>query len=251
MEHSHYALAANPTSEPSVYRSTPQALYTELGKTYEQAYSHDEGQIRSLQWLITHLPPNATVLDMGCGTGVAASKMLSEAGFRVTGIDISPVMLACAREAVPGARFVEGDILTSEPRSLLSSPPVADDQEENGECRETGVDAIVAYFSLIGHVSQQDTRDFFARAHQFLKPGGVFVFGTVPLEGDQVVIRWMGRDFPSSGFSTENTIKEIEKVGFEVLEYEEMMFLPKGRGGEDRWLRRSSCLFMRRKDNEI
>ena len=53
------------------------------------------------------------VLELGCGTGRVAVP-LAEAGLRVTGVDVSPAMLARARERAEGLplRFVEGDMRT-------------------------------------------------------------------------------------------------------------------------------------------
>lgn len=37
-------------------------------------------------------------------------KWLSDNGFRVTGVDLSDTMIERARELVPGARFLRGDV---------------------------------------------------------------------------------------------------------------------------------------------
>ena len=52
-----------------------------------------------------------TVLDVGTGTGLVL-RALHASGIgeeRMTGIDLSPGMLAVARAALPGATFIEGD----------------------------------------------------------------------------------------------------------------------------------------------
>jgi SAM-dependent methyltransferase len=56
------------------------------------------------------------VLDLGCGTG-SLSLLASEQGHRVTGVDLSPAMVALAREKLAGrdAVFLVGD---------AASPPV-------------------------------------------------------------------------------------------------------------------------------
>ncbi|KAM3415032.1 hypothetical protein BST61_g10167 [Cercospora zeina] len=142
MESSQYGLTANPSPSNPNFRATPQALYNDLGKAYGDAYKHNQAQIRSLQWLLPHLPPSSRVLDLGCETGVPASKLLSEGGLSVTGIDISPTMLSHARNSAPRATFIEADIRSYVPGSGGAS-----------------VDAVVAYFCMIGHVSQEDIRD--------------------------------------------------------------------------------------------
>jgi ubiquinone/menaquinone biosynthesis C-methylase UbiE len=53
------------------------------------------------------LSPNAHVLDVACGTGLA-SRPLIENGFRVTGVDVSEPMLAKARASLPGATWIAG-----------------------------------------------------------------------------------------------------------------------------------------------
>jgi SAM-dependent methyltransferase len=50
------------------------------------------------------LAAGARVLDVGCGSGLLARRLLS-AGFSVTGIDASPAMIELAREYAPGAEF--------------------------------------------------------------------------------------------------------------------------------------------------
>jgi SAM-dependent methyltransferase len=48
------------------------------------------------------LPADATVLDLGCGTGVPISQALIERGFNVFGVDASPTMVAAFRTRFPG-----------------------------------------------------------------------------------------------------------------------------------------------------
>jgi SAM-dependent methyltransferase len=53
--------------------------------------------------------PGTKLLDVGCGSGYAA-RMAAEFGAEVTGIDVTPELLEIARERLPGAEFVEGDM---------------------------------------------------------------------------------------------------------------------------------------------
>ena len=48
------------------------------------------------------LPSGATVLDLGCGTGVPISQALIERGFKVYGVDASPTIVAAFRARFPG-----------------------------------------------------------------------------------------------------------------------------------------------------
>ena len=53
------------------------------------------------------------VVDLACGSGIL-SQRLSEAGYDVLGIDLSPDMLALARQRAPKATFVEASLLSAE-----------------------------------------------------------------------------------------------------------------------------------------
>src|SRR5262249_40021231 len=53
--------------------------------------------------------PSRLVLDLGCGAG-PLSRRLAEQGFATSGLDLSPSMIALARERLPGAAFQCGSI---------------------------------------------------------------------------------------------------------------------------------------------
>jgi SAM-dependent methyltransferase len=53
------------------------------------------------EWAAT-LPPDATVLDLGCGTGIPITTIFVERGFHVYGLDASPAMVAAFKARFPG-----------------------------------------------------------------------------------------------------------------------------------------------------
>ncbi|MHA3976584.1 class I SAM-dependent methyltransferase [Halovulum sp. GXIMD14794] len=63
-----------------------------------------------LDRLTGHLPEGATVLDLGCGSGIPIAADLVRRGFKVTGVDCAEPMLDIARCSVPEARFVRADM---------------------------------------------------------------------------------------------------------------------------------------------
>ena len=61
------------------------------------------------------------VVDLGCGPGNSTALLQQRwPSARITGIDTSPAMLAEARAALPGCRFVEADIRHFRPDHALS-----------------------------------------------------------------------------------------------------------------------------------
>ncbi len=57
---------------------------------------------------LTKLPAGARVTDLGCGSG-AFTHLLKEAGYSVTGLDISGKLIAVGRTKYPGLDLIEGD----------------------------------------------------------------------------------------------------------------------------------------------
>ena len=59
------------------------------------------------------LPPGATVLDLGCGTGVPVTAALAHAGCQVWGIDAAPSLVRAFHERFPQFPGACEDLLTS------------------------------------------------------------------------------------------------------------------------------------------
>ena len=128
----------------------------------------DEDTDRYKRWvdeLAQLLAPRARVLDLGCGAGVPATKLLTEKDFDVLGLDISAVQIERARELVPGATFEQADMVVWE------HPPAS-------------FDAVVSLYALI-HVPLQDQQKLFPKIHRWLRPGG-YLLAIVGFE------RWTG-----------------------------------------------------------
>jgi SAM-dependent methyltransferase len=95
---------------PLVDHAKGKLLYNELAPLYDLAVWRDtRREVEGLLSLIRRFRPTSrTVLDLGCGVGRHAGA-LSAIGFSVTGVDLSPAMLAVARRRNPTCRFVTGD----------------------------------------------------------------------------------------------------------------------------------------------
>jgi SAM-dependent methyltransferase len=57
----------------------------------------------------TTLLPGSLVVDLGCGSG-RFTALLCEKGYKAEGLDLSPHLLARARQAYPAIRFTQGDV---------------------------------------------------------------------------------------------------------------------------------------------
>jgi SAM-dependent methyltransferase len=100
------------------------------------------------------------VLDVACGTGNAAL-VAQETGAQVTGLDGSPRLLDVARERVPGADFVHGD---------MGSLPFGDGQ----------FDAAVSVFGVI---FSRPAEPAVAELARVVRPGGRVAITTWPPRG--------------------------------------------------------------------
>jgi len=101
------------------------------------------------------LRPGDRVLDLGCGAGVPSARLLSGAGFDVTGIDISGIQIERAKALIPAGRFIQADMTTwkADPGSF---------------------EAIVTLYALI-HVPLEDQRRLIPRLARWLVSGGLLL----------------------------------------------------------------------------
>jgi SAM-dependent methyltransferase len=89
------------------YHEHMKQYYDRLAHEYEENEASRKEPAEDLPALFhaISLLPQATVLDVACGTGFFTPHLGSE----VTGLDQSEAMLKVARERVPRAEFVRGD----------------------------------------------------------------------------------------------------------------------------------------------
>lgn len=111
------------------------------------------------------LPPGASILDIGCGTGVPIARALMDRGFAVHGIDPAPTLLAAFR------------------RNLPSAPAACEPAESSGFFNRQ-FDAAIA-IGLMFLLPESGQRALIRRVSRVLHPGGHFLF-TAP----QQTCRW-------------------------------------------------------------
>jgi ubiquinone/menaquinone biosynthesis C-methylase UbiE len=178
------------------HREVQARAFDRIGRRYDEAFPHKEGQEEAGKWLLARLSPGARVLDLGCGTGLPSARQFSEAGMEVTGIDISPVMLRLARENVPAARFVEMDLT-----------------DLDGALGE--FDAAIAYFSLL-MLPRSEIEASLRRIRDVLVPGGLLSLSMVEIDMDDVWFQFLGAPVRVTGYLRDDLRAVIEHTGFEI-----------------------------------
>ncbi|WGU97469.1 methyltransferase domain-containing protein [Paenibacillus dendritiformis] len=132
-----------------------------FGRDYLLVYRHRDFQGATqevhgmMEWL--RLPASASILDLCCGMGRHALA-LAEAGYRVTGVDLSEVLLeeAMAHDTRGQVKFLRGDM-----REMPVDGPF---------------DAVVNLFTSFGYFTDnEDNARVFQEIHRVLKPQGRFI----------------------------------------------------------------------------
>lgn len=172
------------------------AVFDALGAEYERAFAASAAHRESLERLLADLAPGSRVLDVGSGTGRPTAQTLANAGHRVLGVDVSPVMTALAARQVPGAEFRCADI-----RDL----PLPDG----------GFDAACVYFSLL-QMERDEQRELLGRLARSLRPGGLLAVATVPVDVAGVDAVFMGQPVRVSSFGAEEFAALTARAGIAV-----------------------------------
>jgi SAM-dependent methyltransferase len=153
-----------------------------------------------LDRLCGRLADNGRVLDAGCGAGVPVAERLAD-DHDVVGVDLSTEQLRRARNDVPEAWFVQGDM------SMLGFAAGS-------------FDAVCAFFSLI-HVPLDEHTRVAAEFHRVLRPGGLALLTVGGEEGwDGNNLDWLetGVEMRWSFPDTETSARHLDDAGFAVLE---------------------------------
>lgn len=152
-----------------------------------------------LDRLVLPLPPDAQILDVGCGCGEPITAYLAERGVEVVGLDGSARMLDLARRAVPKATFVLGEMRTADPGGPF--------------------DAVVAWDSVF-HIPRTDHRNVFARFGSWLRPGGRLLVSLGGSGEAAFTSQMHGETFFYDGHEPSEALRIIESTGFRIEHWE-------------------------------
>jgi ubiquinone/menaquinone biosynthesis C-methylase UbiE len=181
-------------------------VFDQLAELYQGEHSHNPFEAALAEEIDALIPAGASVLDLGCGTGVPVAKIFTESGRRVVGVDISEGMLKLAREQVPAAEFVHANF-----RDLPA---------DFGE-----FDAVTSFFSLL-MLSRADIEATLRKTHGWLKPGGYFGVGLVNLVGDSLPVEFLGIPVKVSGYAEPELAEKLTEAGLHVEHIETVDFTP-------------------------
>ena len=115
-------------------------------------------QCCEIEMVRRYLPPTGHILDVGCGAGRAVVA-LGEAGYNVTGIDLSLAMLSAGLQQTPESRLGSGNIMAL---------PFADDT----------FDAVLMFFGALQHVRGRRNRQrSISEMRRVVRSGGRVIMG--------------------------------------------------------------------------
>jgi RimJ/RimL family protein N-acetyltransferase len=129
------------------------ASYDQIARQWLDVSTYGFAQIERA---VAFVKNKGVALDVGCGTGRLMG-LLNRHGFRTDGIDVSPAMIALARDRHPEARLFHADICRWEPPRPY--------------------DLVVAWDS-VWHVTLDQQEAVLTRLCRGLAAGGVLVFTT-------------------------------------------------------------------------
>jgi cyclopropane fatty-acyl-phospholipid synthase-like methyltransferase len=179
--------------------------YDRIGERYREWSSGSAVRLEWLRFLLEELRPGAVVVDLGCGAGEPATRLLSES-HRVIGVDASFEQLRLARTAAPTALLAQADI------TQFSLNPGS-------------VDAVASFYAL-GHVPSERHAPLFGAVARWLRPGGLLLTSAPVDAGDATDPDWLGVPMFFGGIGTDATRRAITDCGlhlerFEVVEEDE------------------------------
>jgi 2-polyprenyl-3-methyl-5-hydroxy-6-metoxy-1,4-benzoquinol methylase len=151
---------------------------------------------KKIQEFISLLPESGTVLDIGCGGGIPVLRTLVDNGYDAKGIDFSQTMIELAKQNVPEAEFILGDITKTDFES-------------------ESFDGIISTYAFI-HIFRTQHPLLYTKIFNWLKPGGIMLVSTASTEWEEIH-DYFGVPMAWSHPASRESLQLVNKTGFEVL----------------------------------
>jgi uncharacterized protein YceH (UPF0502 family) len=151
--------------------------YATVAASYAEQLGDELDEQPFERWLLTEVAQKAAgpVVEVGCGPGHVTA-FLARNGADARGVDLTPEMVAVARERYPDGRYEVGDL-----RHLMR-PQDAD-----------GWSAVLAWYSLI-HLTSDELSEAVAALARPLVPGGRLVIALHGAGSTRRITEWLGHD---------------------------------------------------------
>lgn len=173
-------------------------LYERHASDFDRDRSRSLFEKSYLEDVVNRLNDGAEVLDLGCGTGEPIARFFLEQGFRLTGVDRAPAMLALGRERLPEASWIEADM-----RDLDLGRRFA---------------AILAWDSFF-HLKPEDQRAMVPVFARHIAPRGLLLFTSGPAAGE-VIGDWYGNKLFHASLDPDEYRSLLRTSGFEVIRHQ-------------------------------
>jgi 2-polyprenyl-3-methyl-5-hydroxy-6-metoxy-1,4-benzoquinol methylase len=172
-------------------------VYDIVGDWFYENRSQSLMEKDHLDSLISKLPVNARILDLGCGAGKPIYEYLVHKKFKVVGVDASEKMISIAKKNFPSGEFYIQDM-----RELALNQKF---------------DAIIAWHSFF-HIQQTDQIEMFIKFKEFLFPNGLLLL-TTGTEKTEVWSEINGKQLYHSSLSIEDYNELLKKNNFELINH--------------------------------
>lgn len=144
---------------------------------------------------VASLPHGASVLDLGCGSGLPVAGYLAECGPRVTGVDSSPTLISLCRQRLPDQEWIVEDM-----RRLRLSRQF---------------DGVLAWDSFF-HLKPDDQRNMFEVFSSHATTPAVLMFNTGPSYGEAIG-DYRGNPLYHASLSTDEYKALLSNIGFRIV----------------------------------
>jgi ubiquinone/menaquinone biosynthesis C-methylase UbiE len=128
-------------------------------------------RMRRLRKVLSYLPSDSSVLDLGCGSGVPADVEISR-DHMVTGVDISQAQVSLALQNVPKGYFIHGDA-------------------GSVEFQASSFNAVVSFYTL-EHIPRGEHEIILRRIYEWIKPGGLLLISMEAGDYEGFFGEWLG-----------------------------------------------------------